>query len=159
MEPHRWFIRAMSGIVPRRWRSEWKQEWDAELEHRESLGRSGVFRRSLGSFWDALAMQPRRLEAEMFQDLRYGFRMLAKNPSFTVVAVFSLALGIGANTAVFSVIDALLLRQLPVKSPEELVIFNVVTPTLTAYLPERSKATGTGVIIAPVSFLWNVEKK
>ena len=55
------------------------------------------------------------------QDLRYGFRMLAKNPGFTAVAVITFALGIGANTAVFSLTYALILRSLPVPNPGELV--------------------------------------
>ncbi|MEP7271972.1 MAG: ABC transporter permease, partial [Acidobacteriota bacterium] len=58
----------------------------------------------------------------MFQDVRYGLRLLLKHKGFTFVAVLSLALGIGANTALFSVVDAVLLKTLPVKEPERLVL-------------------------------------
>ena len=58
------------------------------------------------------------------QDVRYGWRTLRKNPLFTSMAVLSLALGIGANTAIYSVVDAIMLRALPVRSPGELVILN-----------------------------------
>jgi predicted permease len=58
----------------------------------------------------------------LFQDLKYGARMLVKSPAFTAVAVITLALGIGANTAIFTVIDALLLRMLPIQHPEQLVV-------------------------------------
>src|SRR5258706_10693364 len=57
----------------------------------------------------------------IFQDVRYGFRLLAANRSFTAMAVMSLALGIGANTAIFSLLYALLLRPLPVPNPGELL--------------------------------------
>jgi hypothetical protein len=62
------------------------------------------------------------------QSFRYSFRTLAKSPVFTSVAILSLALGIGANTAIFTLINALLLRDLPVRHPEELVQLIAVRP-------------------------------
>src|SRR5687767_1830419 len=128
-----WLIRVIGVIVPRRLRADWRQEWEAELRYREDLlaewdllnwrAKIDLLWRSLGAFRDALMLQPQRTEDEMFQDLRYGLRMLLKHKGFTLVAALSLAMGIGANTALFSVVDAVLLRTLPVKEPSRLVLF------------------------------------
>jgi predicted permease len=64
----------------------------------------------------------------LLQDLRYGVRMLLKQKGVSAVALLSLALGIGANTALFSIVDAMLLKMLPVKEPERLVLFKSVAP-------------------------------
>ena len=130
-KPHLWLIRVIGVIVPRRLRADWRQEWEAELRYRETLlvewdnlnwrTKLDLLRRSLGAFWDALLLQPKRMEDEMFQDLRFGWRMLRRSPVMSLVAVLSLAAGIGANTAIFSVVNALLLRPLPYRAPERLV--------------------------------------
>ena len=62
------------------------------------------------------------------QDLRYAIRALKKSPPFTIVAVLSLALGIGANTAIFTLIQQIILQLLPVRNPEQLVLLTARGP-------------------------------
>src|SRR5215475_2490708 len=130
-----WLIALIGVIVPRRLRADWRQEWEAELRYRERLlvewdrldwrNKLELSRRGASAFWDALVLQPQRWEDEMIQDLRFSLRMLAKNRAFTFAAILTLAFGIGANTAVFSVIQAVLLSPLPYPQSERMVLLGI----------------------------------
>src|SRR5262245_59414190 len=125
-----WLIRIVGVIVPRHLRAGWRQEWEAELQHREMLlaewdrlgwrSKLDLLWRSTSAFWDALLLQPKRWEDEMIQDLHHGVRMLSKKPGFTLLAALTLALGVGLSTAIFTLTYNILLRPLPYPDTERL---------------------------------------
>ncbi|MFN0121240.1 MAG: ABC transporter permease [Blastocatellia bacterium] len=130
--PWLWLLRFISLIVPRRLRADWRQEWEAELQWRASQlaewqmlnakNKLSLLWHGAGAFMDALWLQPKRWEDELVQDIRFAARMLRRAPGYTAVAVLALALGIGVNTAILSVVNGFVLRPLPIEKPAELVI-------------------------------------
>src|SRR5262245_1827510 len=157
--PHLWLIHVIGVIVPRRLRADWRQEWEAELRHREALladwdrldwrNKLDLLWRSTSAFWDARWLQSQRWEDEMFQDLRYGIRMLLSRPGFSAVVILALALGIGATSAIFSVVNAVLLRPLPFPEPDRLMVYSA--------FEQGSRGEIIGAVTAPVFVEWRNE--
>jgi hypothetical protein len=92
---------------------------DARYAAERQFGNQTLLREVSREMWGIRSIET------LFQDLRYGIRLLIKHKGFTTVAALSLALGIGANTAIFSLINAALLRTLPVPNPDGLVFLTV----------------------------------
>ena len=91
----------------------------------------------------------------IFKDIRYGFRSLMKRPAFTAVAVLTIALGIGVNTAIFSVINAVLLRPLPYDDPSRLISFRSNQSVLDlADVESQSKTFSRfgGMVMQPLAY-------
>jgi predicted permease len=126
----RGFIAVVSRLAPRALRREFRAEWTAELDaawaesaNRPSRSRLHIVRQAVGSVPDALFLVRQQWSPEMIlQDLRYGARVLARRPAYAAIVIVTLAVGIGATTAVFSVVNGVLLRPLPYPDPQRLVM-------------------------------------
>ncbi|HKC85442.1 MAG TPA: ABC transporter permease, partial [Blastocatellia bacterium] len=90
---------------------------DARLAARRSFGSVALSKEDSRAMWGFWSLEI------LWQDLRYGVRMLLKNPGFTTIAVITISLGVGANTAIFTLLDKVLIRPLPVERPDQLVTF------------------------------------
>ncbi len=127
----------MREFVRRFWfalhRAELERDLEEEMRHHLALGAEerGSAQAAMRQFGNVTLLKERSRAMwtwtfweQLQQDVRYGLRAMAANPLFTAMAVLSLALGIGANTAIYSFMDAILLRSLPVQHPEQLVVVN-----------------------------------
>jgi len=152
-------IRCVSLVVPRRDRDAWRREWEAEILHEqaaldpESPGSVGaqvaVGRRALGSIADAAWLRRQfTADSDLVHDVRYAARLVRRQPAFALLAASILAVGIGSTTAVWTMVDRLVLRALPYPDAHELVSFL-----------QRNHATGNmREEVAPGNFLdWRAQ--
>ena len=114
-------LRRLKYLLPSSRRSE-ESDMQSELESLAAMAAPGELGNITRAAEDARAAWGWTWLEQLWRDVQYAFRTLRHNPGFTAAAVLSLALGIGANTAIFSLIDALMLRRLPVHNPQELVL-------------------------------------
>jgi putative ABC transport system permease protein len=125
-------VRACAVVVPRASRADWCAEWEAEvrwkwdlLDRRNHLNwrtRMDLFRRALGAVPDAAWLRRQfTADADLVHDVRHGVRMLAKAPSFTIAAVFILAIGIGGTVSIVALLDTLFLKPLPYADSDRVV--------------------------------------
>src|SRR5690348_10565793 len=103
------------------WRRSQERDISEELQSLAAIAEPGELGNLTRAAEDARAVWAWTWLDQLYRDVQYAFRSMRHNPGFTTTAVLSLALGIGANTAIFSLIDALMLRWLPVQNPQELV--------------------------------------
>src|SRR5437762_343084 len=120
---------------------------DARAEARRRFGNVGLKQEESREIWIT------RFWSELGQDVRYGCRTITANKAFSAVAVLSLALGIGANTAIYSFMEAILLRSLPVADPESLVVLNWHSPP-----PQNASKEWVHVIHGVQGVLWPGDK-
>ena len=130
-------IRAASHLVPSDIRRDWIREWSAEVQavqqrtardpHRQP-SRGAIAMRCLGAFVHAVWLRWDRWRLEMLlQDVKYAVRTLLRKPGYAAITIVTLAVGIGANAAIFSAVRAVLLRPLPFPAPEQIVQISSTT--------------------------------